>query len=224
MKYIEVENNVNIAIEDINPCGRETVLFIHGWPLSGKIFEYQYDILPKYNIRCIYVDLRGFGNSDCTWDGYDYTSLASDIYKVMKNISVKSLTLAGFSMGGAIAVRYMALYKGYKVKKLALLGAATPAFTQKPFFPYGMTKEQVDTLIAQAYHNRPKMTAEFGKMLFASDPSQQLQDWFKLITWKACGIATIKTLKSLRDEELKPDLNKIEVPTGIFHGKLDKVC
>ena len=30
--YVEVELNVNIYVEDINPEGTKTILLIHGWP------------------------------------------------------------------------------------------------------------------------------------------------------------------------------------------------
>lgn len=35
---------------------------------------------------------------------------------------------------------------------------------------------------------------------------------------------TIKLLESLRDEDLRGDLAKIQISTAIFHGKLDKIC
>ncbi len=29
--YINVEPNVNIYVEDLNPTGKKTILFLHGW-------------------------------------------------------------------------------------------------------------------------------------------------------------------------------------------------
>ena len=68
------------------------------------------------------------------------------------------------------------------------------------------------------------MALDFGSMLFASNPSESLRQWFTDISWDASGIGTIGTAQSLRDEDLREDLKNIKVPTGIFHGKLDKVC
>ena len=58
-----VEANVNIYVEDLNPGGKKTILFLHGWPGSHKLFEYQFDWLPKMGYRCIGIDTRGFGVS-----------------------------------------------------------------------------------------------------------------------------------------------------------------
>ncbi|MGG7096161.1 alpha/beta fold hydrolase [Clostridium sardiniense] len=224
MYYQKVGKDVKIAVNDVNPSGNPTVLFIHGWPLTSEVFEYQYNILPKYNIRCISIDIRGFGKSDKPFEGYSYDDLADDLYKIIKNIDVKSLILAGFSMGGAIAIRYMARHKGYKVSKLALLGAAAPSFTKYPGYPYGTSKEDVDAIIKVIYKDRPKAINDFGKNFFASNISEEFRSWFLRVSLKSTGYATIKTAISLRDENMFDDLKCIKVPTGIFHGMLDEIC
>ena len=119
--YIKVEPDVKIYVEDINPGGEKTILFIHGWPLSHKAYEYQFDKLPKMGYRCIGMDTRGFGNSDKPWRGYSYNRLADDVRGVVETLKLKDFTLGGHSMGGATAIRYMARHKGYGVSRLALL-------------------------------------------------------------------------------------------------------
>jgi len=224
MFYIKTNDNVKIAVEDINPKANKTVLFIHGWPMNHKIFEYQIDILSKIGVRCISMDIRGFGQSDCPASNYSYDRLAQDVYSVILNTRPKNLTLAGFSMGGAIAIRYMSLFKGHGVSKLALLAAAAPAFTKRPDYPYGMSSESVDMLIEQTYKDRPQMAADFCKSLFAKSHSEEFKTWIKQICISSSGIGTIETAISLRDEDLRSELSNIKVKTGIFHGKLDQVC
>lgn len=62
--YISVEQNVKIFVEDLDPGHGKPILFIHGWPLNYKMFEYRFNQLPRMGYRCIGVDLRGFGKSD----------------------------------------------------------------------------------------------------------------------------------------------------------------
>jgi non-heme chloroperoxidase len=224
MYYIEVERGVKILVNDLNPAGKRAIFFIHGWPVNHKMFEYQFNILPEWDYRCISIDLRGFGDSDKPWAGYSYDRLADDVYSVIRSLNVKELILVGFSMGGPIAIRYMARYMGYKVTKLALLSAAAPSFTKRPGHPYGLPVENVDALIAQTYKDRPEMISMFGKMFFASQITESFSAWFNSLAWTASGNATIKTAKSLRDEDTAADLAKIKVPTGIFYGLLDQIC
>lgn len=224
MVYVNVEEAVNIAVYDINPEGSKTILFIHGWPLSSRIFEYQENLFPLYDYRIITVDLRGFGHSDAPIHGYTYDELATDIYMVVKHLGLHDFILAGFSMGGAIAIRYITLFRGYGVSKLVLLAAAVPSFVIRENYPYGMEKNDVNKLIEQAYRDRPQMVSNFGKLLFNKQQSNEIKEWFKLISYMASGIGTIQTAMSLRDEDLRGELSYIHVPTGIFHGKEDLIC
>lgn len=224
MRFIRVGSDVQVAVEDINPKGSKTVFFIHGWPLDHRIFEYQYDVLLSEGVRCVSMDLRGFGQSDTTAGGYDYDQLARDVQKVLSHMSLNNVTLAGFSMGGAVALRYMSLFSGQRVQKLALLAAAAPSFVQTTDYPYGFTVEQVEDIIHHAYMDRPQAVSDFGKMFFGQQPSEELAQWFTSVAWDQSGLGTIETAKTLRDSDLRADLAHVKVPTGIFHGKLDKIC
>ncbi|MDB4867880.1 MAG: alpha/beta hydrolase, partial [Cohnella sp.] len=44
--FVRVESGVKLYVEYINPGGSKTIVFLHGWPLSHKQFEYQFDVLP----------------------------------------------------------------------------------------------------------------------------------------------------------------------------------
>ncbi|MEK4484706.1 alpha/beta hydrolase [Psychrobacillus sp. FSL H8-0484] len=222
--YVKVEKGVNIYVEDVNPTSTKTILFIHGWPANHQMFEYQFDHLPALGYRCIGIDIRGFGKSCRPWDGYSYDRLADDIRVIIDTLQLEDITLAGHSMGGAISIRYMARHGGHKVSKLALFGAAAPIFTQRPNFPYGKTIEEVNTLIDATYTDRPKMVSDFGDTFFARYLTKSFQEWFQGLGLVASGNATAKCLVSLRDEDLRNDLPRIQVPTAIFHGRQDKVC
>jgi non-heme chloroperoxidase len=224
MRRVYVDANTRCVVQEINPAGRHTVLFVHGWPYSKEIFDSQYAVLPNYGIRCVSYDIRGFGESDKPWKSYTYDCLADDLYQIIKSIDAKCVTLCGFSMGGAICTKYMARHKGYKVEKLILMGAACPSFVQRPGYPAGMTREQVDAMIAQCYSDRPLVCDSFSRMCFATNPSESYLRWISGCALESYGFAMIKCLESLRDEDLRAAMGKIRVPTAIFHGLHDAVC
>lgn len=224
MLYVKSNDGTKIAVYDPNPQGKDTILFIHGWPLSHKIFEYQENLLLDTGFRVITLDLRGFGNSDAPKEGYAYDQMAKDIYIIVETLGLTQFVLAGFSMGGAIALRYMKNYHGYGVKKLMLLAAAAPSFTERPGFPYGVTKESVDKLIEQARTDRPMLCESFSHtQLFAQPHSEALLNWFEDIALSASGNGTIQAAISLRDENGIEDLSYVFVPTAVFHGEKDLV-
>lgn len=223
--YVRVEANVKVYVEDLNPEGKKAVLFLHGWPGSHKLFEYQFNRLPEKGYRCIGIDTRGFGNSDKPWGGYDYDRLAEDVRCVIDALELRDITLAGHSTGGAVAVRYMSRYNGYGVSKLALFAAAAPSLIQRPYFPYGLPKTAVDEIIQETYNDRPKMLRSFGDMFFFRHVTQPFSDWFFALGLEASGWATAAVANTwLGEEKLFSDLEKINAPTLILHGIHDKVC
>lgn len=221
MYYITSNDGTKIAVYDYNPQGKQTVFLIHGWPLSHRIFEYQINLLTDCGYRVVAVDLRGFGRSDTPADGYSYDRMSADVFHIVRKLCLKNFILIGFSMGGAIALRYMNRYNGLGVCRLILLSAAAPCFTRRPGFPYGKTVQEVDDLINLAGTDRPELCQNFSKQLFACPHSDAVIDWFKDIALSASGIGTIKCAIALRDEDGRDDLGCIHVPTYIVHGNKD---
>ena len=223
-EYIKVEANVRLHITDAGE-GRPIVL-IPGWPLSDEMYEYQYNDLINKNFRVIGITLRGFGKSDKPYGAYDYNVHASDIKKVLKKLDINDAVLGGFSMGGAIAIRYMAAYKGARVSKLVLCGAAAPVWTQRTDFPYNLPKSAVDELIDLNNQDRPMLLANFAKIFSATQTSlnKGIGNWLNGIGLSASSYATAQCLGALRDTDLRKDLTKITIPTLILHGKKDKIC
>ena len=224
MQYIHALDGTKLAVYDWNPAGEKTVLLIHGWPLSHQIYEYQLQPLLASGYRVVAMDLRGFGASDAPAWGYTYDQMAADIYCVICRLQLQNFALVGFSMGGAIALRYMRLFNGFGVDQLVLLAAAAPSWTKRPGFPYGMSREYVDRLINQAATDRPQLAWTFShEQLFASPHSEAVKDWFEQIALSASGLATVQCAIALRDEDGRPDLAAVKVPTAIIHGAKDVV-
>ncbi len=212
--FVTVEPGVNIYVEDVNPAGKKTILFIHGWPLNHKQFEYQFNVLPAMGYRCIGIDWRGFGKSDKPMSGYNYDRLADDIRAVVGALQLENFTLAGHSTGGAIAIRYIARYNGYGVSKLVLIDAAAPT---------GFTTETANKFLIEASNDRPKMMQGVTDTFFFQYISSSFSEWFLQLGLQAAGWSTAAIIVSLRDEKLYSDLHKILVPTLIIHGIHDKV-
>jgi pimeloyl-ACP methyl ester carboxylesterase len=223
-EYIEVEPNVHLHVTDAGE-GRPVVL-IPGWPLSDEMYEYQYNDLINKNFRVIGITLRGFGKSDKPYKGYNYDVHAQDIKNVLNKLDIKDAVLCGFSMGGAIAIRFVSTYNGTYISKLVLAGAAAPIWTQRKDFPYNLPQSAVDDLIKLNYKDRPKLLSDFAKIFSATENSlsEGLGNWLNGICISASSYATAQCLIALRDTDLRSDLAKIKIPTLIMHGKKDKIC
>jgi non-heme chloroperoxidase len=212
--YVTVESGVKLYVEDIHPEGSKTIVFLHGWPLSHKQFEYQFDVLPIMGYRCIGIDWRGFGKSDKPISGYSFDQLADDIRSIVSVLQLDNFTLVGHSTGGAIAIRYMSRHNGFGVSNLVLIDAAAPV---------GFTTETATKFLTQALNDRPKMMREVTESFFFQYITSSFSEWFFQLGLQAAGWSTAAIIITLRDEKLYGDLQKIHVPTLIVHGVHDKV-
>ncbi len=222
MPFYKGCNQNPIYVYDPNPAGKEAVVLLHGWPLNGEMFEYQLTSLEGY--RCICIDCRGFGKSAAPESGYSYDCLADDLAQVIKQIGLKCFTLCGFSMGGAIALRYMKRHRGQGVKKLILLAAAAPCFVKRPDFPYGQDWEAVTALINGCATNRPLALEGFNDLFLQRDTDNPFRNWCNLLGLEASYLGTLKCLYSLRDSDLRNDALYVHCPCDILHGREDRVC
>lgn len=221
-RFIQGKHNAKIAVEDSGQG--KPVIFLHGWPINNNMYEYQYNVLLASGFRVIGIDLRGFGESDFVLEDYGYNTFADDVKDVIDELGIRKATLVGFSMGGAVAIRYMSRHDGLGIEKLVLLGAAAPVFTKRRDYPYGIPTEEVDDLIQQTKENRPEMIEGFGEKLFHKKPSEAYSNWMTGLALSASSYGTILAAAALREEDLRKDLEDILVPTLIAHGTKDEIC
>lgn len=222
--YITVAENVRIFAQDWG--SGKPLVFIPGWPFDHRCYEYQFTQLTQHGFRCIGIDMRGYGRSDRPWGHYNYDIFADDIQAVLEHLKIKNAMLIGHSMGGAIALHYVARHGNKHVSQLTLCGAAAPIWTQRADYPYGFTKETVNEMIDLCYTDRAQLLVNFGKDFFRTPTalSPALSNWFHSIAMDASAYATAMCMIALRDTDLRNELSKVTVPTAILHGKHDKIC
>lgn len=224
MSVVSTADGVRLHVFDQNPPDAQaTLLMVHGWPANARMFEHQYADLPSKKVRCVGVDLRGFGQSDKPWAGLGYDAWADDIRAVIDSLALRNVTLAGFSMGGAVALHYFDRHGGHGVNRLALLGAAGPCLGRRTDNPTGIPRDVHDGFVAAARSDRAKLNADFGKALFHQPVSPDYDRFFWSMGMDASVQATIRGVEELRDRDLRPTLGRIAVPTMICHGVHDQV-
>jgi len=223
-EYYEVAPNVKLHVTDLGDG--PAVVLIHGYPLSDASWEYQYHALVKAGYRVIGITLRGFGQSDKPFGKYDYNQFADDIKSVLDQMDLKDAVIGGHSMGGAIALHYVAKYKGAHVKKLGLFSAAAPRHTKTADYPYPIfTKDDITKWVALNNSDRLALLATLGGQFTLSPTSINpgIGQWLYSIEMQSSAYAMEQALIALRDEDLRSDLPKIKIPTLIMHAKDDRI-
>ena len=229
MPFIKsVQNNdepVKIYYEDLGKG--KPVVFIHGWPLSGSMWEYQVTQLPQQGLRCIIYDRRGFGKSDRPFSGYDYNTMAGDLKSLLDELNLTDVTLVGFSMGGGEIAKYFSLHGGARVSKVVLISAVVPYMLKTADNPDGVPQEMFDKMAKAMTEDRPTFLEGFNKDFYGVGPSNNpVTDAYLNNSLNkgmdASPIATIQCAKSFSSTDFRKDVIKINVPTLIIHGDKDK--
>ncbi len=85
------------------------ILFIHGFPLSRKIWRAQVEAL-RNEFRVITPDVRGYGESEATPGVYSMDLLADDMAALLRHLQCGPAIIAGHSMGGYILFAFLRKY------------------------------------------------------------------------------------------------------------------
>lgn len=230
MNYITTNEaggaEIELFYEDLGTG--KPVVFIHGWPLSHEMWEYQVTELIKQGVRCISYDRRGFGKSSKPSHGYDYNTLAADLKAVIDKLGLDDITLVGFSMGGGEVVRYLSLYGSAKVSKIVLVSAVTPYMLKTADYEFGVDETVFNDMMADMKKDRIAFLDSFGKDFFGVNlvnhpVSTPLLEYYRMLASFASPLATQQCAISFSSTDFRNDVAVINIPTLIIHGDADKI-
>jgi pimeloyl-ACP methyl ester carboxylesterase len=113
--------------------GPETVVFVHGYQASARIWHGVQQALPADRYRSIAINNRGAGASDAPPAESDFTvqQFARDAHELVAQLGLRDITLVGHSMGGATVAQF-AVDHPELLKGLVLLDPASPDGREMP--------------------------------------------------------------------------------------------
>ncbi|WP_179019672.1 alpha/beta fold hydrolase [Winogradskyella forsetii] len=218
--------NIDLFFEDYGHG--QPVILIHGWPLSHKSWEHQTWAIVEAGYRCIAYDRRGFGNSSAPFRDYDYSTLASDLNTIIKQLELENVVLVGFSMGGGEVVRYCTDFGTDNIAKVALISSIIPLVAKKEDNPDGVPQKDLEDILDALQTDRVGFLKDFHKNFYnynehdkTVSEAQLHYDWS--IASHASPIATIQTAKAWAETDFRPELKNVNVPTLIVHGDSDNI-
>ena len=103
----------------------EPVVLIHGWADSVYTWHKNLPALAQSEFRIILVDLPGMGQSVIPPQPYTYSieNLSQAVLNLTDHLKLERFTIAGHSMGGAIAL-YVCLYYPKKINRAIAIAPA----------------------------------------------------------------------------------------------------
>ena len=196
------------------------LLFIHGYPLSRKIWLPQLTGLSD-KVKVISVDLRGHGESFPFEGAYSMDLLADDCKRLLDEIGVQSpILVCGLSMGGYVT---MALYRKFPGLIKGMILTST-----KPGPDSAEGKANRDIAIKDAYEHGAKYIADnmlqkiVSPITFSTEP-----DLLNNIHAIMAGTSVRGIVGALQGMKERPDsttiLSQAKRPVLIIHGEDDRL-
>ncbi len=213
--------SIELYYED-HGTGRPVIL-IHGWPLSGASWEKQVAALRIAGYRVVRYDRRGFGASSKPATGYDYDTLADDLYQLLAHLDLHDVTLVGFAMGTGELTRYLGAYGARRVRSAVILASLPPFLLRTPDNPGGLDGGVFESITRRLADDRAGYLSEFLAAVVGEDRMHER------VVQESLGVAMHASPAGLRDcvtawtTDFRPDCHRVDVPALVVHGDADRI-
>ena len=199
---------------------RVPVLWIHGYPLSSLLWEFQVTELADI-ARQLTPDLRGHGRTEATAPPYDMALFADDCVRLLDHLGIEGpVVVGGLSMGGYVALE---LCRRHPERVAGLILAATRAGADSEAGKAGRdqaagtAKDQGVEAIVEGM--LPKLLAPGA---VAEQP--ELVDYVRKMMLETSVEGVVGALAAMRDRaDSTSDLPEIDVPALVIHGAEDQL-
>ena len=194
MGYLERENGRRLYFEDHGGPGLP-VMLIHGWAMSGRVWDATALALRAKGHRVITFDQRGCGLSDKDFDDSRIAASGGDVVALCDRLGLTSVVVNGWSLGGAVAVDAAGRLKA-RCAGVALTCGASPRYTRADDFPHGGAVSEVTDTVAAVGRDRATVLRGVAKIVCAKPVGEAVEDWMWSIFMQStpCADASLTDL------------------------------
>jgi len=202
------------------------LIFVHGWCMSSAIWQNQFLQLAE-NYRIIAPDLRGHGKSGGVHGQHDFDRYASDLSDLVSFLNLDGAILIGWSMGAQVALQVL----GTLSDKLAgvMLVSATPCFTSRDDFPFGLSLNESQGMRLKVKRNLQRALAGFHSRMFIAGEIETADAEKRIMTLLDAVVQpderdAVDSLDALVDADMRTLLDDISTPVLVLNGDRDLIC
>jgi pimeloyl-ACP methyl ester carboxylesterase len=171
--------------------------------------------------RVVLYDHRGHGTSTHGTDAWSIARLGADVGVVLEHFDLNGVVLAGHSIGGMAAQAFVADHPAVATQRLR--GLVLVATSARPS-PMPATSTTVERLLGERRLRMPTGTIGHasvrGAFGLAAPPTHHLE-YVRARVEGTAALARVGGAMAISHMDLRPDLERFEVPTTVVAGSLD---
>lgn len=227
VKYITINidgQSSKMAYMDVapaNPNGQSVILF-HGKNFTGYYWKEVITFLSYAGYRVIAPDQIGWGMSTKPNTKYTFEMLAHNNKLILDSLQINKVNVIGHSMGGMLATRFALMYPEITAK--LILENPLGLEDYKKFIPYKTMEQQYKKELSATYASYkkyqqsyyPVWKPQYEQYVIAQAEPLQQKD-FSSVAW-----INALTYQMIYEQPVLYDLSKLNVPTLLLVGKLDR--
>jgi pimeloyl-ACP methyl ester carboxylesterase len=193
------------------------VILLHGFPLDHTHWAPQVQALEAAGVRVIAPDLRGLGKAPLGKGPATMALHAADIIRLADRLGLRRFSLAGFSMGGYVALE-LARVGGDRLAGLALVDTRA-----EPDSPEA-AKGRVETAAKVRTIGMQVMVDAMLPKLLTKDAPPALVDQVRRVILAQRPEGCAQCLLGMAERiDQRPHLSRIRVPTVVVVGAEDAI-
>jgi len=223
MSRLAVEGSRTLSFEYYP--GRSTspvVVLSHGWGMNARAWDDVTAGLCDAGFGVLVYDHRACGQSDKDFRDVSIAALGNDVVALCDHLSLASVVLNGWSLGGAVVVD-AASKLGARLKGLVLTGGASPRYTQADGFPHGGTPADVAGTVAALRADRVNfLHGLYFQGVFVAPVGDIVKEHAFELALQA-GPAADASLGALATLDQRDIMQKLNVPALVITGDQDGV-
>jgi pimeloyl-[acyl-carrier protein] methyl ester esterase len=196
---------------------KKSITLISGWATTKDIFKNLTKLFPE-NINLQIINWYDCIDEEPVENCKD-KKLTKEIDKHIRNCNGE-ITLAGFSLGGMLALEY-AMSFPEKINKLILISSAARMMTDEGY--NGADPRAIQAMQLRLNRKPEKVLTDFAEMCIM--PEYDV-DFNALFARMGVGIEKnmlMAGLQYLLDFDIRKNIGKVYAPTRIIHGRDDKI-
>jgi pimeloyl-ACP methyl ester carboxylesterase len=186
-----------------------TVVFIHGWCLSGEMWLYQETMLAS-TCTVIVPDLAGFGASDDLAGAISAQRHAADLEDLLEELELPSAHVVGFAYGAMVAMNWAAT-SPERIASLVLIGV--PSAARAPY-------EKMPRAIMRDW---PTFATRSAAGICKEGTSPATLEWLARIFVRTPLASALAGVEELGRWEPLDRAGNIPSRTVVVHGSQDQV-